>query len=320
MAARRDILATQSRRYPVGEMDFDLRQLEIFCKVVERESFTRAAADVHLTQASVSERVANLERSIGVRLLDRLGRRVAPTAIGRVLYERAMDLLKTRRDICLELQELLGVERGTLVIGASTIPGECILPGEIARFRERHGSVLVRVLAGDTTEVVQMVADGSVELGFVGSAIGGEALHFEPVWDDELVLAVPAGHRLAGRDSVALRDLGGEPFVLREPGSGTRRTMERAFADAAADAATALTVVAELGSTAAVKRAVVNGLGLAFVSRRALELEVEAGLVHGLSVPDLELGRHVFLVRDPRRSTSPLCERFMAHVLGGTPD
>jgi DNA-binding transcriptional LysR family regulator len=293
-------------------VDFDLRQLEIFCKVVELQSFTKAAAAVHLAQASVSERIANLERSVGVQLLDRLGRQVVPTKIGQRLYERAVELLDARRDLCIELEELLGVERGSLLIGASTIPGEYILPTELARFRQRRPGVLVRVLGGDSASIATLIAAGEVELGFVGSRTKQEGLRFQPLWDDELVVAVPAKHRWRRRKTIALADLVSEPFVLREPGSGTRRTMEEAMREAGVE--TQLAVVAELGSTAAVKQAVVQGLGISVLSRRALDLELAAGAVSTLRIKGLSLRRHFYLAWDRRRARSPLCREFADFV------
>jgi len=291
-------------------IDFDLRQLEIFCRVVEQGSFTRAAAEVHLAQASVSERVANLERAVGARLLDRLGRKAVPTVVGQRLFERAVSLLAAKRAVCLEIEELLGVETGTLVIGASTIPGEYILPAQIARFRRRYPGVLVRVLAGDSSGVAEMVARGEVELGFVGSVSGIESVRFEPLWDDRLVLAVPPRHRLARRRTVRLDELRGEPFVMREPGSGTRQTAERALREPAAASGFELEVVAELGSTAAVKQAVIQGLGLSIISRRSLDIEIAARAIRALEIAGLSLDRHVYLAFDERRTRSPLGARF----------
>ena len=291
-------------------MDFDLRQLEIFCKVVEHRSFTRAAADVRLAQASVSERVANLEKAVGARLLDRMGRTVEPTAVGQRLYERAVALLEQKQAICFELEELLDVEQGTLVIGASTIPGEFILPAEIVRFRRDHPHILIQVLGGDTTTVADMVAAGEVELGIVGSRVEHASLEFRSLWEDDLVLAVPAGHRWAARQSIVLSQLEGEPFVIREPGSGTRISMERAMRAACVEGDLPLNVVAELGSTSAIKQAVLQGLGISVLSRRALKVEIDAGLLSTLSIDGVAARRHFYLVHDPRRARSPLCSRF----------
>lgn len=300
-------------------MDFDLRQLEVFCAVVEQGSFTRAAGEVHLAQASVSERIATLERAVGAKLLDRLGRTVTPTVVGQRLYERAVELLRHKQAIRHELEDLLGLEQGTLVIGASTIPGDTILPAEIARFRGEHPHVLVRVRGGDSASVVELVAAGEVELGFVGVRSEHDHLTCVPLWDDELVLAVPARHRWAGRESIGPSQLAGEPFVTREPGSGTRRTMERALREARVEGDLPLTVVAELGSTAAIKQAVLQGLGISVLSRRALRVELDAGLIHCLRIDGIDARRHIYLVHDERRARSPLGQRFQAFIQGNAP-
>jgi len=296
--------------------DFNLRQLEVFCKVVELASFTRAAGAVHLAQATVSERIATLERDVGARLLDRLGRRVEPTPVGRRLYARAREILLLQRDIQTDLEALLGVEAGALTVGASTIPAEYLLPRALARFRGELPAVRVRVLVADTDGVLAQVAAGELELGVVGAEPEGEHLRSSPLWDDELVLAVPSDHRLAGQDVVGLEALASEPFVLREPGSGTRRALERALAAAGHDGTEALDVVAELGSTAAVKQGILHGLGVSVLSARAVELELAAGAIATLGIEGLELGRRFHLVSDPRRTASPLGERFAAFLLG----
>ena len=133
----------------ITSIDFDLRQLEIFRKVVELESFSKAADAVFLAQASVSERIATLENMVGTRLLDRLGRQVVPTKAGELLYKHAVLLLDMKRTASLEMQEFLGVRRGEIQMGASTIPGEYILPGIIGLFRKRYPSVSVALTISD---------------------------------------------------------------------------------------------------------------------------------------------------------------------------
>ncbi|MGD9040910.1 MAG: LysR family transcriptional regulator, partial [Desulfobacteraceae bacterium] len=118
----------------MSSIDFDLRQLEIFCKVVENGSFSKAADAVYLAQASVSERIANLEKMVGVRLLDRLGREVVPTKAGELLYKHAVLLLDMKRTARLEMEGFLGVKQGEIHMGGSTIPGEYILPKVIGDF------------------------------------------------------------------------------------------------------------------------------------------------------------------------------------------
>jgi len=103
-------------------LDFDLRHLEIFCKVLECRSFSKAALAVFLSQASVSERIATLEDLVGARLFDRMSRQVVPTAAGKLLYRHACLLLDMKKAACNEMQNFLGVKEGTIHIGGSTIP------------------------------------------------------------------------------------------------------------------------------------------------------------------------------------------------------
>ena len=140
-----------------SSIDFDLRQLEIFRKVVELESFSKAGRAVYLAQASVSERIATLENMVGVKLLDRLGRKVVPNRAGELLYKHAVLLLDMKRTACLEMQEYLGMKRGEILMGGSTIPGSFILPKLIGRFREVYPLVTVTLMIADTSEIERRV-------------------------------------------------------------------------------------------------------------------------------------------------------------------
>jgi DNA-binding transcriptional LysR family regulator len=212
--------------HQIPSIDFDLRQLEIFRKVVDLGSFSKAADSVFLAQASVSERIATLENMVGTRLLDRLGRQVVPTKAGELLYKHAILLLDMKRTASLEMQEFLGVRRGEIQMGASTIPGEYILPGVIGLFRKKYPSISVALTIADTVDIHGRVLEGDFELGVVGSRVAHNALIYHELWEDELVLAVPAKHPWAKKKSVSLAELCEEPFIMREVGSGTLKIME----------------------------------------------------------------------------------------------
>ena len=134
-------------------IDFDLRQLQIFQKVVELESFSKAAEAVFLAQASVSERISTLEKGVGAKLLNRLGRKVVPTRAGELLYKHATLMLEMKRTACLEMQDFLGMKQGEVFIGGSTIPGEYILPGAIGRFNKKFPLVSVILTIADSSEI-----------------------------------------------------------------------------------------------------------------------------------------------------------------------
>ena len=292
-------------------MELDLRQVEAFCRVVDVGTFTGAAAELGLSQAAVSERVANLEGDVGAPLLDRLGRRVRMTRVGERLYEHGVSLLRAADAARAELQAMLGEGAGRVVVGASTIPGEHILPAVVARFRQENPRVAVEVQIGDTSRIIDQLVSGEVELAVVGSRVERPHLRFTPLWEDELAVVVPCGHAFADRTSVSVADVCREPFVTREPGSGTRTAAEKALGAELPDGFRSLDIAAQLGSTAAVKEAIVHGLGITILSRRAVRLEVQAGLLRTVPLAGITLTRQFLLAEDPRRTRSPACQRFV---------
>jgi DNA-binding transcriptional LysR family regulator len=291
----------------------DLRQLEVFAEVVDARSFSRAAAALGLSQSTVSEHVRALEADLGVRLLDRLGRTTAATPAGARLYGYARRLLALRAEARQALEQFGGEVAGALRVGGSTIPGEYVLPALLGRFRERHPRVTVTLRIGDTRAVAEAVLAGDVEVGVVGARPDHRALQSEPLWPDELTVVVPPGHPWFGRDRVTLADLRAQAFVVREPGSGSRQALEDALEQAGAGL-DALRVVAEMGSTGALKEAVKAGLGLALVSRVAVEDEVRHGLLGRVGVSDLPVTRRFHLVVHAARSRSPMARAFLEFV------
>ncbi len=296
-------------------IDFDLRQLEIFKKVVDLESFSKAADAVFLAQASVSERISNLETTVGVRLLDRLGRRVVPTTAGELLYKHAVLLLEMKKTACLEMQDFLGLKRGEIRIGGSTIPGEYILPGVIGRFRERYPQVSVSLTVGSSRDMERSVLEGDFELGVIGSLSIDSNLIIRELWQDELVVAVPAGHRWAQREEILIEEIYKEPFILRERGSGTLKIFEKYLNSKGSGGVEALRTVARFGTSTAVKEGIKAGLGVSVISSRALETELKTGMLKALSMKDLPMSRSFYLIRDKRRMPSPLCRAMLEFLL-----
>lgn len=294
-------------------MNLDLRQLDAFCRVVEHASFTTAASELGISQAAVSERIARLERAVASPLFDRLGRDVKPSPTGRWLYQRALPVLRAHRRLEHDLAQFLGLEAAELVVGASTIPGEHILPELTAAFQRENPGVRVRVRVLDSLAVVAALKNGEIELGFVGTRIDDKNLRFEALWRDRLVAVVPSDHEWVGRAAVDVSELLGQPFLVREPGSGTRRSLEDALERVGFDSGQ-LDVVVELGSNQAIKSGILSGLGVAIVSERSVRHEVELGLLHALRVEGLDLQRAFYLVDDPRRGLSPAGERYLAAV------
>jgi DNA-binding transcriptional LysR family regulator len=299
----------------MSSIDFDLRQLEIFGKVVDLGSFSKAADAVYLAQASVSERIANLERMVGVKLLDRLGRQVVPTKAGELLYKHAVLLLDMKRTARLEMEDFLGLKQGEIHMGGSTIPGEYILPKVIGNFNEKQPAISVVLTIADTSEIETRVFEGTLELGVIGSRGSHKSLRYQELWKDELVLAIPAKHRWARKGMISLGELLEEPFIMREVGSGTLKSMEDSLRDTESKAAGSLQVVARFGSSTAVKEGIKAGLGVSILSPRAIDTELKTGILKTLRVKGLPMQRSFYLVRDRRRIASPLCQAMIDFLL-----
>jgi DNA-binding transcriptional LysR family regulator len=292
----------------------DIRALEVFCKIVELKSFSRAAEAVYLTQPTVSGHIKGLEGFVGLKLLDRLGREVVPTKAGALLYGYAKQVLALRSQAIQALEEYKGSLKGHLVIGGSTIPGEYVLPGMLARFKARYPDVSITLKIADSREIIRGVLEGAYELGAVGAKFEDGQLVYVKLLEDELVLALPAEHRWSDRSEVPLDELLEQPMILREVGSGSRKAFEEALQVAGLDT-TALRVVAELGSTEAVRQAVRGGAGISVVSLRAIQDDLERGTLRTVSLEGVRLRRDFYLVYHKNRSRSPLCETFATFLL-----
>ena len=296
----------------------DLRRLEIFAKVAELGSFSRAAEALSLTQPTVSEHVRALEDELGAQLLDRLGRGAAPTRAGEVLLGYARRMLALSREARQALDRLQGRMSGELVIGGSTIPGEYVLPALIGQFKLKYPDISLCLRIGSSQQVSEWVDDGRVEVGVVGARPAPRTLVARELMEDELVVVVPADHPWSGTGQVRLADVEQEPLLVRERGSGSRETLERGLAEAGTGLAR-FRVVGELGSTQAIKQAVRAGVGVALISRRAVEDECRANLLACLRVRDLRFARAFYLVTHRDRSRSPLAQAFVEFVESQAP-
>jgi DNA-binding transcriptional LysR family regulator len=289
----------------------DTRQLAAFCTVVERESFSEAARRLGVTQPAVSLQVRSLEKRLGVQLLDRSGRRVVPTEAGLRLYRSAQRMLALEQQL---LEEVAGEDegelRGRLEIGASTGPGGTVLALLLCEFQRRYPELTVALSVLDTQRVVDLVARRELELGVVGAARRQRSVTFEPFLRDEVVLACPPGHRFAGR-TLTLEELREEPLIVMQKGAGVRAVIEEELRRAGTQLRD-FDVHLELGLQESAKSAVMAGYGVTFISRSAIESELQAGTLAEARVDGLEPAREISLVRSTGRAPSRAAEAFVA--------
>jgi DNA-binding transcriptional LysR family regulator len=290
-------------------MLMDTRQLAAFCAVVEKSSFSQAAEKLGVTQPAVSLQVRALEERLGQTLLDRSGRRVEPTEAGLRLYRSAQRMLALEEQLYDEVAADSGELQGTLAIGASTGPGAHLVPLLLCEFQQEHPELHVSLSIWDTQTVSEKVALRELELGVVGALRRNRSLEFEPLVRDEIVLAVPPGHRAAG-GTVSVDDLRDETVIAMQEGAGVRQVVDEELRRAGLRVRE-LEPKLELGLQESVKTAVAAGFGVTFISRTAIEGELAAGTLGMARVAGIEPARQIYVVRTKGRPPTRAAAAFL---------
>lgn len=292
----------------------DLRRLEVFCRVVEQKSFTRAAQMLLLSQPSVSEHLRALEEDLGEKLVDRLGREVLATGAGDILYGYACQMLHLRNEARQALEQYRGNLAGQLALGASTIPGAYLLPGIIDAFKKLYPQCELQLRIRGSSQILTDLLHNSLELALVGAPVQDTRFQGQQAFGDELILVVSPDHPWAGCSGVEPRDMETQPLVLRESGSGTRSIMEESLKQLGV-AMAGLQVVAEVGSNEAVRQAVKANIGISILSHLAVAEDINQGRLVHVPVQGLCLTRHFYLVQRRQRQLSPLAAAFRQQLL-----
>jgi len=294
------------------------RYLQVFVAVFKTRSFSKAAQQLYITQPTVSGHIKTLEDLLGVVLFDRTAKTVTPTKAAMVLYPFASQIVSLTSQAMKELSLFKDQQKGSIEIGGSTIPGQYILPRLMSRFKAMRPGIHVVIKIGDSAEITSKVMSGELELGVVGAFQEQRWLEGQGCFRDELVFITPKDHPLATRQTVELKDIleMDMPFIIRELGSGTRRIMEHALKKAGLRRLEDLNIVAEMGSSEAVKQVVREGAGCSIISRRAVEEELRNGSLASPQLLGVELRRNFYLIWHEKRPLSPLAKAFKEFILG----
>jgi DNA-binding transcriptional LysR family regulator len=292
-------------------LQIDFRHLETFCRVAELKSFSKAADDLFLTQPTISGHILSLEQSLSLRLFDRRNREVRLTKAGEVFLEYASKILSSRKDLLNALSEFSHGIRGELSLGASTIPGEYLLPKLMGDFKKEHPHFVISLKIADTKEIVQYVLQDNVEFGIIGAKLNHPSLHYEKYEVDEIIVVAPPDHPLVRKKRVNVEELLKEPWIIREDGSGTQMAVERALRRKG-KSLKQFNVVMEMGSTSSVKGGVKAKLGLAFLSQRATGEELDQGSLSQIDVEGIEpIVRQIYIIYHRGRTLSPVGMEFL---------
>jgi DNA-binding transcriptional LysR family regulator len=286
-------------------------QLRAFSAVARYLHFTRAAEELLVAQPSVSYHVRELERMLGVQLVEIVGRKVHLTDAGERLAERATGLLNELDTIEQELRDYGRGLTGRLRLGATRTVGGYALPPVLASFGRTHPRIELKVTIGNSAAIERMLTDRMVDLAVVEWKMSSSELVSSPLRRDALVLVAPRDHPLAARDRITLNDLRGEAFVMREAGSGTRGLAEQALGSALPD----IRVVLELEEPEAIVRVVEAGVGLAFMAGTIASRHLVSGALAVLNVEGVNLWRDFSLVVLRNRVFTPAMRSFAEHIV-----
>ncbi len=279
----------------------NLNLFKTYVKVVETQNLSRTADEFGLSQPAVTKQIQALEDSYGVLLLERLGRRLKTTEAGETLYYHAKEIIKAVEKTDKAMEEMADSRRGSLFIGASTIPGEYILPHLIKNFKDLYPNIKISMDVGDTERMFNRVAEREIDLGIVGGWINNRKVEGFQWIEDELVVALPQNHRLSVRDRIKISELVNERWVLRQKGSGTRRAAEELIA-ASGIKIDDINVYMEAGSTEAVLATIETGMGISIVSNWAIQRLDPHRKICSISIAEPGTKRYFYVIY-PRQKT-----------------
>jgi DNA-binding transcriptional LysR family regulator len=287
------------------DMRYTLRQLEVFLAVARDESVSRASETLYMSQSAVSGSLAELERQFDVKLFDRVGKRLQLSERGRALLPRAHALCDQARDFERNLEN--PGELGRLRIGATLTIGDHLAVPLIARFQRQHPGAQLSLTVANTEEIARRVANFEIDVGLIEGELVDSDLDVTAWREDELVVFCAPGHPFAKKRALSDDDLRGAEWIVREPGSGTRSTFDRAMYGLVPE----LRIALALQHTEALKAAVAEGLGVGCLSRIALRAELERRTLKTCRVPQRDFRRRFFFVLHKQKYRSPGIERWL---------
>ncbi len=279
-------------------------RLKSYCLVVETKSFSRAAQARHMTQSAMSRLVKSLEDELGVTLLHRKGKTVAPTPEGRLFYEHAKKILEDYLRLEQDISAATRAAKGALRLGASRTPAVHLLPRVVYEFSKAHPGISIHLSVSKTSRVFLDLREGRIDMGIVEGTIIDKTFSADAIAEDEIVIIASENNPLTKKKDIPFRELTAEPFILPDRGSGTRELLDDYFRESGIDVRT-IKVRMTLGSPEMIVQMVQAGMGIAFASKWSVFTAVKEGTVKVLKVPGKKIARKFYLVSAPGELTTP---------------
>jgi len=306
---------TSSGGSSAGQLNF--HQLYIFQTVANHLSFSRAAEALDITQPAVSIQVQELERFLGITLFHRRPRGLRITEAGEAVLAYSQQIFALSGRLLETVQEMENLQSGHLVLGASTTPGEYVLPIVVGRFRQIYPGIHVELVIGNTRTIIQRILNRDMDLGMVGEHVDeySDELEMVDYQDDEIVLVAAPSHPAANSGRLTAQQVVDSGLVAREEGSATRRSAEGQFQKLGVVPMIAI----ELGSNQAVKQAAMAGGGIGVISRLGITAELRAGMLTVLDVEGWDCRRPLTLIQPRDRYLSPSQRAFREFLMAERP-
>jgi DNA-binding transcriptional LysR family regulator len=286
------------------------RQLEIFESIARLGSFTRASEELYLTQPTVSMQIKKLTETVGAPLIEQSGKRIRLTADGQQLAQATREIFGILDRFTMSVDERRGLKQGKLSLMAITT-ASYFAPRLLGEFAKLYPGIDVSLRVTNKEQVLASIADGLDDLYFLGQPPEDIDVVATPIMDNPIEVLAAPDHPLAGKKNISLERLALEPWLMREKGSGTRIAIERRFFDHGITLHPRL----ELGSSEAIKQAILAGLGISAMSRQALALNAP-GQFAVLDVEGFPILRHWYAVYPAGRQLSVVARAFLDYLLG----
>ncbi|MDD3023251.1 MAG: selenium metabolism-associated LysR family transcriptional regulator [Syntrophomonadaceae bacterium] len=292
-------------------MNFNL--FKTYIRVVETQNLSRTAEEFGFSQPAITKQIQALEEIYGVLLLERSGRKLKPTEAGEILYQYAREIIKILEKTEKAMEEAGEGNKGTLSLGASTIPGQYILPEMIKKFKDSCPYMNICLDIADTEKIFNKVAERELDIGFVGGWINNRKVDGFPWLEDELLVIVPEDHRFSGLLELNLEAILNERWIFREKGSGTRKAVEDLLMGKGMRKED-LNVNMEAGSTEAVMASVESGMGISIVSNWAMKRIDSQRRIKSLKLNDAKAKRSLFIIFPRQKTRRKSVDRFLDFI------
>ncbi len=288
----------------------DFQQVNTFYHVARRLNFTRAAADLNLSQPAVSRQIEALEHTLGMPLFHRSHRSISLTEAGMILFRQCDQILTLVDQTKAAIEALKNLESGSLSVGLSSTVGNYVLPHTILGFIQKYPGIQTSIEIDCTQKILHSIEERTTDLTVIAGPVESNVLYMEPFLKDEIVLAIGKDHPLARNEQITLDALLAYPLLLRREGSHSRQTILNHFRQIGWHPKLTM----ELDTTEAMKQAIMAGIGIAFVSKYAIQFESGCGLIHTVDQGPFNISRSFFIATHKSRTPSSAMLAFKSFI------